>query len=188
MTITNAGSSARDLSLLTFGAIFLLILAGQSIILHFMGMNATCPCGVVKVWSNLVDGPENSQQLTDWYSYTHVLHGFAFWFGSRLIAPRMPFLTRLALCVALEAGWEIFENTPFIIDRYRQTTVNQGYTGDSILNSAGDVLAMTGGFLLAAQVPVWATLAIFVAVELVLGYMIGDNLTLNIVHLIWPAG
>jgi len=163
------------------------LIAVQALVLFAMGQPLICTCGYVRLWGGITSGPEMSQQLTDWYTYSHVIHGFAFYFLLWLIAPRAPVALRFALVLAFEVGWEIVENTPFIIDRYRQLALAQGYFGDSIINSVGDTMAAAFGFLLARTLPVWGTVALAVFVELFLAYMIHDNLTLNIIQLIHPT-
>jgi hypothetical protein len=163
------------------------LIALQALVLFAMGQPPICTCGTIKLWNGLVSSPENSQQLTDWYTYTHVIHGFGLYFLLWLIAPRMPIGLRFVLAVGLEAGWEIIENTPFIIDRYRQSALAQGYVGDSIVNSVFDTLAGAFGFALARLLPVWSTVVLMIALELFVGFMIHDNLTLNIIQLIHPS-
>lgn len=169
---------------------YLLAVAGlmalQAVVLYAFGQPAICTCGVVRLWAGTVLGPENSQQLIDWYSFTHVLHGIGFYFLLWLIAPRTPVMLRLTLAVGLEVGWEILENTPFIIERYRQQALAQGYVGDSILNSLSDTVVAIFGFGLARLLPVWGSVAVVVGLELFVGVMIHDNLTLNIIQLIYP--
>ena len=114
------------------------LMATQGLVLYAYGQPPICTCGTVRLWAGQVLGPENSQQITDWYSFSHVIHGIGFYFLLWLIAPRAPVLLRLALAVGLEVGWEVLENTPFIIERYRQQALAQGYVGDSILNSLSD--------------------------------------------------
>ncbi len=94
---------------------------------------------------------------------------------------------RLALAVGLEVGWEVLENTPFIIERYRQQALAQGYVGDSILNSLSDTCCAIIGFWLARLLPVRGSIALVVALEVFVGVMIHDNLTLNIIQLIHPV-
>src|SRR5262249_5214432 len=131
-------------------------------------------------------GPETSQQLTDWYSWTHLIHGFLLYLLLWWVAPSMPVMLRMACAFGIEAAWEIAENTPFVVERYRQSARALGYSGDSILNSLGDSLSMGVGFALAHVLPVRLSVAAVVGVELFLAAMIHDNLTLNIFHLIRP--
>jgi hypothetical protein len=169
---------------------YLLIAAGlvalQAAVLYAMGQPPICTCGTVKLWVGTVSGPENSQQITDWYSFSHVIHGIGLYFLLWLVAPRQPVGLRFALAVGLEAGWEMFENTPFIIDRYRQQALANGYFGDSVLNSVCDTLMAVLGFVFARRAPVWISVALVIALEAFVGFMIRDNLTLNIIQLIYP--
>lgn len=168
---------------LLVGAAFI---ASQALVLLAMGQPPICACGYVRFWGGIVSGPEISQQLTDWYTYSHVLHGFAFYFALWFVAPRVPVTTRFILALGLEAGWEIFENTPFTIERYRQSALAQGYFGDSIINSVGDAMASAFGFLVARTLPVWGTVGLAISIELFLASTIRDNLTLNVIQLIHP--
>ena len=171
-------------------AMALLIAAGlvalQAIVLAAMGQPPICTCGTIKLWVGTVGGPENSQQIADWYSFSHVIHGIGFYFLLWLIFPRAPVALRFALAVGIEGAWEIFENTPFIIDRYRQQALANGYVGDSVLNSVCDTLMAMIGFVFARRAPVWANVALVIALEVFVGFMIRDNLTLNIIQLIHP--
>jgi len=163
------------------------ILAVQSVVLASMGRLLICSCGEVKLWYPLASGPETSQHLTDWYTFSHFLHGLIFYFILWLVVPCAPFWVRLGLAVGLEAVWEIAENTPMVIDRYRQSAVAEGYFGDSVVNSVADTVAAIVGFLFARIAPVWVSVVLLIAMELFVAYMIRDNLTLNIIQLIHPT-
>ncbi|WP_018633285.1 DUF2585 domain-containing protein [Neomegalonema perideroedes] len=164
----------------------LAILVAAAAVLYAMGRIPICECGTVKLWVNEADGPDNSQHIADWYTLSHVIHGFLFYGGLWLIARRWSMGSRLVAATLIEAAWEILENTPMVIDRYRTATMALGYTGDSILNSVSDILFMILGFVLAARLPVRITVALAVFFELLALYVIRDNLTLNVVMLLYP--
>lgn len=160
------------------------ILALQAWALHLMGRLAICACGYVKFWEGDPVGPGNSQHLTDWYTFSHLLHGFWLYFFLWLIFKHLPAGVRLSLAVLLEAAWEILENSPFIIERYRTETISLNYYGDTIVNSISDTLTAIIGFLFAAWLPPIATIGVGVAIEVGLAIAIRDNLALNIVMLV----
>ena len=162
------------------------ILALQALILWAMGRGLVCTCGYIKLWHGVVHSSENSQHLLDWYSFTHVVHGLILYFLLWLVLPRAPIALRLALAVAIEGAWEIFENSDFIITRYRAGTASFDYYGDSIVNSISDNVAMMVGFALAFLLPAWSVVALVAIIEIALGVLIHDNFTLNILMVVHP--
>jgi hypothetical protein len=167
-------------------AVSLAITAAAAVALYLMGHPPICECGTVKLWHGVTGTSENSQHLFDWYTPSHVIHGFIFYGILWLLFRRTSLGFRLVLAVLIEASWEIVENTEFIMDRYRQATISLDYFGDSVINSVADIFSMAVGFFLAARLPVVATVLIAVALELAVGYAIRDNLALNVIMLLWP--
>ena len=163
-------------------AIFLL----TALVLWSMGRSPICACGTIKLWHGVVKSAENSQHIADWYTFSHVIHGMLFYLGGWLLFRRWSLASRFVVALALEGGWEVFENTPFIIERYREATIALDYYGDSILNSLFDMLWMALGFLAAARLPVWLTVVLALGFEAGTAYAIRDNLALNVLMLIWP--
>jgi hypothetical protein len=162
------------------------IIVATAAILFAMGREPICKCGYVKAWHGVAVSAENSQHIADWYTPSHIIHGFAFYGLLFLAARKLSPGARLAIATATEAGWEILENTPLIINRYREATIALDYYGDSIINSVSDIGWMILGFTLASRLPIWASIAFIVVAEIGVAYAIRDNLALNILMLIYP--
>ena len=163
-----------------------LILAAAAAILLAMGRNPICTCGRIDLWVGERDSAATSQMLADWYSLSHIVHGLLFYAALWLVARRLRAEWRFLIALTVEASWEVVENTPFVIDRYRATTAALGYTGDSVINSLSDILMMALGFLVARKLPIWGSVLLMVALEAIPLFVIRDNLVLNIWTLIAP--
>ena len=166
--------------------LFLAILAAVAVIELAMGRNLICTCGSIDLWVGERDSPRTSQMLADWYSFSHIVHGLLFYALLWLVARRLDVNWRFLIATSLEASWEVIENTPMVIDRYRATTAALGYAGDSVINSLSDVVMMAIGFLLAHKLPVRTSILLLVLLEVVPLRVIRDNLTLNIIALVAP--
>ena len=166
--------------------IFLAVLLVQIVAEYMMGRVWTCTCGTVKLWEGEVHSSGNSQHLSDWYTPSHIIHGFLFYGLGWLLFRRSSIALRLGLAVLIEAGWELLENSPIIIERYRAATIAYDYFGDSILNSGMDTVFMALGFFAAWRLPIWVTIALALTAEIATAIIIRDNLTLNVIMLVYP--
>ncbi|WP_209015710.1 DUF2585 domain-containing protein [Roseibium sp. RKSG952] len=162
------------------------MIAATAALLLAMGRIPICDCGTIKLWSPASDTAGSSQHIADWYTLSHIIHGFIFYWVLWLFMRRRRIGERALAAIAIEALWEIAENSPWVIDRYREATIAAGYTGDSVLNSVADILWMLAGFWFAARMPVWLTIAAAILFELLALWVIRDNLTLNVLMLLYP--
>jgi hypothetical protein len=151
-----------------------------------MGRSLFGPDGRFGWWEGSIWSNASSQRLADPYSFSHVAHGMLFYGMLWLVARRWPVRYRFLTAVILEAGWEVLENSPLIINRYREVTIALGYEGDSVLNSVSDLLMMALGFLAAYRWRPWVTVGVLAAMEIGCAWWVRDNLTLNIIMLIHP--
>jgi hypothetical protein len=167
--------------------VFVLIVGLAASVEFAMGRLPLGPDGRFGFWDGNIWGNENSQRVADVYSFSHVIHGVLFYAFLWLMARNVPLRHRFLAAVSIEAFWEILENSPLIINRYREATIAQGYFGDSILNSCSDILMMSLGFLFASTTPVLGSVALVLVLEVGCLVWVRDNLTLNIIMLIHPV-
>ncbi|MGB5078010.1 MAG: DUF2585 domain-containing protein [Sphingorhabdus sp.] len=156
-------------------------------ILFVMDRPPICECGTVKLWHGVVQSSQNSQHISDWYTPSHIIHGFIFFGMGRVLLKKWPLGVAFCGAILVEGAWEILENSPIIIDRYREVTISYGYAGDSIVNSVADLAWMVFGFFLASRLPGKVTLSLALLFEVFTGYMIRDNLALNVLMLVAPV-
>ncbi|GLK67229.1 DUF2585 family protein [Hansschlegelia plantiphila] len=168
-----------------------LIVAAIACALAAMGRSLICPCGTIELWHGAANDSGTSQHLSDWYSLSHLIHGFLFYGAAVLVFRRLgrplPFAQALLVALAFEGFWELLENSPLIIDRYRETTVSDSYIGDSVLNSVSDIGFMALGFFLARVSPTALVVTAAIAMELLALAVIRDNLTLNVLMIVHPS-
>ncbi len=179
-------TQAARVSTTSYLVIGLGLIAATAFTLFMMGQVPICKCGYVKLWHSEPISAENSQHIADWYSLSHIIHSFGFYALLAWIAKSQPVGLRLVIAIVIEAAWEIFENTDFVINRYREVTISLDYFGDSVLNSVSDIGFMVLGFFLAGRLPVWVSLVLVIALELIALIAIRDNLALNIIMLLYP--
>lgn len=165
-----------------------LLVALQVAVLHGLGQPFLAASGQILWWVGSPVSPDTSQQLSDWYSFSHLIHGFIFFGALHVLAPRLPLGARLLIAIAVEIAWEITENSPAVIQHYRQQALAAGYVGDSILNSVCDTVMMSLGFFLASKARARYVVALALALEIFTALSIRDNLTLNVFNLIAPSG
>jgi hypothetical protein len=180
-------ATMRKLTTLPALLIGLCIIAITAGLLYAVGRSPICPCGTVKLFDFTPAIGEDSQHIFDWYTFSHILHGLIFYFVIWLVGRgRVPFPVAILIALALEGGWELFENSQYIIDKYQSTSISEHYNGDSIINSIGDILTMAFGFFLASLLPAAASVALLIGIEVWMAWAIRDNLTLNIISLTHP--
>jgi len=172
---------------LWYGALAAALVCIQIAVLHAFGQPFVAASGRILLWVNDPFSPDTSQQLADWYSFSHIIHGFIFFGLLRLAAPRVPLGTRLVIAMGVEIAWELTENTPMVIQHYRQQALATGYRGDSILNSVSDVMMMSAGFFFASWASFRSVVVLAIGLEIFTACTIRDNLTLNVLNLTAPA-
>lgn len=162
------------------------LIGAHALALYLMGQPLMYSGGYIEFWCGVVKSDCNSQQISDWYTFSHVIHGILFYAALTWAFPKLSVFTRLLMALAIESGWELFENTDMVINRYREQALAQGYFGDSVINSVGDMVAALLGFLAAWRMPIVISIAAVIFLEALALYAIRDSLILNIIQLIYP--
>ncbi len=180
-------TTTKDRHWLVFIVATALVLLALIVLLRAEGRRFLCACGHFAVWVGDWCSSNTSQQLLDPYSLTHVLHGFLFFWLIALLFKRMPRSWQFLLALLLESAWEVFENTSFVINKYRTETAALGYQGDTIVNSLGDLACALIGFVVARRLGVRRSLIVFVLIEVILSVWIHDSLLLQIMMLVRPV-
>lgn len=178
---SDANSSVSNFGWYSAGLVVILI--G---ILALMGRPFFCPCGTLKLWQGDVFSPQVSQHLTDWYTFTHVIHGILLYGGLWWLLPDKSHGHRFIMALAIEGSWEIFENTEFVIDYYRQNTMAVEFYGDTIINSVSDLGAMAVGYWITFNLPLWGSVGMLVVIEVLLTLIIRDSFFLNVLMFLYP--
>ena len=163
------------------------LVAVGALALWLMGQPVICKCGHIALWSGDIMSSQNSQQVADPYTFTHVTHGLLFYFALLPLARWLALSWRLVAAAAIEVAWEVAENTDAVINRYREATISLDYFGDSVLNSSFDALFCLVGFAIAARLPWRASVALIAIAEVGLALTIRDSLLLNIIMLLYPV-
>ena len=178
--------SGRRPGIIRIALIALLVAIAMAFVLRFEGRVLICSCNRILIWVGEICSSNNSQQLLDPYSFTHILHGFLLFWIITLLFRRLGPEWQISLALVCEAGWEVFENTPYVIDRYRTETAALGYQGDTVLNSLGDLMCAFIGILIARQLGFRRSVIVFLILEIILIYTIHDSLLLEILMLVRP--